>query len=74
MEFNIIKENDSYITVKSESPAFFVDLFHPKINFDDRGFILLPGEEKTIQMSNQKKGTINFEDMEIFALNNYLSD
>jgi len=74
LEFDIIKENDSYITVKSETPAFFVDLFHPKINFDDRGFILLPGEEKTIQMSNQKKRTINFKGMEIFALNNYLSE
>ena len=74
LEFDIIKENDSYISVKSESPAFFVDLFHPKINFDDRGFILLPGEEKTIQMSNPKNSTINFGDMEIFALNNYLSD
>jgi beta-mannosidase len=74
LEFDIIKENDLYITVKSEIPAFFVDLFHPKINFDDRGFILLSGEEKTVQMSNQKKPTINFEDMEIFVLNNYLSD
>jgi beta-mannosidase len=30
LELGIIKENDSYITVQSETPAFFVDLFHQK--------------------------------------------
>ena len=31
LEFDIINESALYITVKSETPAFFVDLFHPKI-------------------------------------------
>jgi beta-mannosidase len=66
------KKNE--INITTDKPAFFVDLYHPQLSFSDRGFILLPGEEKTIQMSNQKKRTINFKDMEIFALNNYLSD
>ena len=52
------KKNE--INITTDKPAFFVDLYHPQLSFSDRGFILLPGEEKTIQMSNRKKRTINF--------------
>jgi len=63
-----------YICLKSDVPSFFVDLYHPKISFSDRGFILLPGEEKIIEISNDEKREIDFKEINISVLNNYLSD
>lgn len=63
-----------YICLKSDLPAFFVDLYHPEISFLDRGFILLPGEEKRIMLKNKQHVPVEVDDIELFVLNNYLDN
>ncbi len=64
-----LQENGLKLT--TNKPAYFVDLYHPELEFSERGFILLPGEEKVLQIigSNQ---SINVNDIQIITLNNYL--
>jgi beta-mannosidase len=71
-EIDIEAGYESSITLKTDKPTFFVDLYHPKAEFNDRGFILLPGEEKEIGLSNQPDQRIKKEEIKIFSLNNYL--
>jgi beta-mannosidase len=63
-----------YICLKSDLPAFFVDLYHPEISFLDRGLILLPGEQKTIMIKNKRNVPVEADDIELFVLNNYLDN
>ena len=62
------------ILITTNSPAYFVDLYHPKMSFSDRGFILLPGEEKTLKTTQNSNRKIDIKDIEVFSLNNFLSD
>ena len=68
-EINIQQEKD-LIKISANKPAYFVDLFHPDLEFSDRGFILLPGEEKILQLTRGQ--SINKNEIQIFTLNNYL--
>ena len=45
-----------------------------EISFLDRGFILLPGEEKRIMLKNKRHVPIEVNDIELFVLNNYLDN
>jgi beta-mannosidase len=66
------KKNEIKLT--TNKPAYFVDLYHHKISFSDRGFILLPGEEKKLKYSPNGKREINIKEIEIFMLNSYLEN
>jgi len=68
---NGIKVN--HISLKTDSPAFFVDLYHPHIKFDARGFILLPGETRKIKIFQNNHGQIEPDKIKVYSLNNYLS-
>lgn len=63
---------NGYIKLTTDKPAFFVDLFHPNINFNDRGLIVLPEENIKVGLSTQNVKLVNIEDIDIFMLNNYL--
>jgi beta-mannosidase len=71
-EIEIDVKNENKILVKTDIPAFFVDLYHPEIQFNDRGFIILPGEKKDVTLLNSSKQLIKKEEIKIFSLNNYL--
>jgi beta-mannosidase len=73
LKFDIIKENDLYIVVKSKTTVFFVDLFHPRINFSDRGFILLPEETKKIKIVGDSDGKVLVDEIQAYSLNKYLN-
>ena len=64
---------NDFITLTSARPAFFVDVYHPGTAFSDRGFILLPGEKKTLKIIKGNKKIIS-ENIRIFCLNNYLEN
>ena len=68
-----IELQEKSLKLVTDKPAYFVDLYHPELEFSERGFILLPGEEKVLQIigSNQ---SITKNDIKIFTLNNYLSN
>ena len=68
---NIKMKDDKTVSINTDIPVFFVDLFHPEYEFSDRGFILLPGEQKELILSgNLKKSYLNR--IKIFTLNQYL--
>ena len=73
IEFQLIK-NNSYDCLKltTDNIALFLDVQHPDAYFSDRGFILLPGEEKFLNISFRFDEKINFDQLEIYTLNNYL--
>ena len=65
--------SEDYLKITTDKIAFFVDIQHPEYNFSDRGFILLPGEEKKLlKLSSHSGDKINLGQLEINILNNYL--
>ncbi len=75
IEYQLIKNNSSdCLNLTSDNIAIFVDAQHPDCNFSDRGFILLPGEEKLLDISSRSGKKINSDQLKIYALNNYLDD
>ena len=66
------KKKDEII-ITSNYPAYFVDLYHPKISFSDRGFILLPGETKKIKIVINNFDQVDPKKIEVYSLNKYLS-
>jgi beta-mannosidase len=59
-------------SIKTNKPAYFVDLYHPQLVFNNRGMIILPDEEVIISAEKKKQIQIKTEDIKIFTLNNYL--
>jgi hypothetical protein len=67
------KESDKFIIISVDKPTFFIDLYHPKLNFSDRGFIILPGEQKKIKIFKNDINKYRIEEITIFSLNNCLT-
>lgn len=73
MELDIVnKDESSELIVKSNNPAFFIDLYHPQLTFSDRGFCILPGELIKLKIPGEQIKPIKVNDIKIFSLNNYL--
>lgn len=70
-----VVENSSseFLRVTTDKIAIFIDIYHPVADFSDRGFILLPGEEKILKISMPAGEKVNVDELEIFTLNNYLA-
>ncbi|MBU2445142.1 MAG: hypothetical protein KJ666_06160, partial [Bacteroidetes bacterium] len=66
-----VSSENNVIILKSDKPVFFIDLYYPEAEFSERGFIILPGEEKKIKMLHPDK-PIRKENLKLFSLNNYL--
>jgi len=64
-------ENGSFV-VEAKIPCFFVELRHPKANFSEQGFILLPGEKKLVRAEDVEE-SIDVNNVEIYYLNRYLA-
>jgi len=73
LEFDLIEESDLFVSVKTDTPAFFIDLFHPDIDFNDRGFVLLPGETKKIKIIKNNFDQVDTKNIKVYSLNKYLS-
>ncbi len=73
LEFDLNEESDFFVSVKTDTPAFFIDLYHPDINFNDRGFVLLPGETKKIKMVKNNFDQVDTKKIKVYSLNKYLS-
>ena len=72
VKINLVrKSGKNNIIISTNKPAFFVDVFHPGLTFGDRGFILLPGEQKNLEIIEKNK-TIRKDAVKIFKLNDYL--
>jgi len=73
IKFQLIKNNSSdCLKLVTDKITLFLDVQHPNADFSDRGFILLPGEEKFLNIFFRSNEKINFDQLEIYTLNNYL--
>jgi len=73
IDLKVVEENTGYFAyLTANSPAFFVDLYHPKSCFSNRGFIVLPDETMKVKISGPKTGSIKSNEIKIYMLNNYL--
>lgn len=63
--------SNKQIEITSNKPAFFVDLYSKGIDFNERGFSLMPGDLKVITIKGDLE-KLRANDIKIFALNNYL--
>jgi beta-mannosidase len=73
IKFQLIKNNSTdCLKLITDKIALFLDVQHPDLDFSDRGFILLPGEEKFLNISFRSDEKINYDQLEIYTLNNYL--
>ncbi|MCX6173136.1 MAG: hypothetical protein NTZ27_00065 [Ignavibacteriales bacterium] len=70
----IRKGNDYYLELNSSKPALFLDFYHPKLTFSDRGFSLMPREKVLIKMSGKGVDKIQADEIKVFTLNDYLND
>ena len=64
--------NGSTVTLSSDKPAYFVDLYSKGIEFDKRGFTIMPGEEIVLNVVNYGELKLRAKDIEIYSLNKYL--
>ena len=72
LKFSISEGSENgVITLTAARPAFFVDVYSPGMTFSERGFIMLPGEKKNLNIIKGNK-RISRENIRVFSLNNYL--
>jgi beta-mannosidase len=67
------KGNDYYLELSSRKPVLFLDLYHPKLTFSDRGFSLMPKEKILIKMNGKGVDKIKADEIRIFTLNDFLN-
>lgn len=70
----IIKENDYYLEISTAKAALFLDFYHPRLIFSERGFSLMPREKVLIKMSGKNVNKVKADEIIIFTLNDYLND
>ncbi len=66
------KGSSKQIKLRSDRPAFFVDLFCTGFRFSDRGFSIMPDEEVYISFLNKSYDESDKYNIRIFSLNEYL--
>lgn len=70
----ISREDPDELVINSRDPVFFIDLYHPRLTFSDRGFFILPGEQIKLKVIGEQTQPLNIQDIKIYSLNNYLND
>lgn len=74
IKFELNKKENNRLIIKSDNPAYFIDLYHPKATFCERGFVLLPGEEKTVNINQKNFTKKDVKDIRVYTLNRFLSN
>ncbi len=67
-----IENGTKRISVVSDKPVYFVDLYAPGVEFSARGFNIITGEEIIVDILSANSPDVKIEDIKIFSLNNYL--
>ena len=71
-DINISRSGEDKLSIEANSLALFVDLYHDSARFSDRGFIMLPGEKKDLEILSGDLKKFEFSNVRIFTLNDYL--
>lgn len=72
LELSVTNELDKKLILHSNSLNMFVDLYFKGVTFNNRGFILLPGEQIDIKYSDMGNNITEINDIKCFSLNDYL--
>lgn len=72
VKINLNSENNS-VKLSTDKPAFFVDIYHPGITFQERGLIILPGEEVTVIYNELSGAKLDLAKLKITTLNEFLN-
>ncbi len=67
------EDRKNFLIVSADKPVFFLDIIHSRLNFSDRGFILLPGEKKKLFVDGKLPKNFSLDDLEIYHLNKFLA-
>lgn len=67
-----INERSKQLEVTSNKPAFFVDLYAKEIEFDKRGFTIMPGEKVILNSTDKNSTKLTKHKIKIYSLNKYL--
>jgi beta-mannosidase len=69
---SITNDSGQKLKLRSNNLSMFVDPYYRGVTFNNRGFILLPGEEITLSIYNKGNKITNLNDIRLFTLNDYL--
>jgi len=72
ISYDFSKINENKLIIESNNLALFVDLYHPEIVFEERGFILLAGEKKEISFTKLNDVIFKIDKLNLRMLNQYL--
>ena len=72
MSYDFSKINENKLFIESNNLALFVDLYHPEIVFEERGFILLGGEKREISFTKLDDVIFEIDKLKLRMLNQYL--
>ncbi|MBU2493788.1 MAG: hypothetical protein KJ571_14260 [Bacteroidetes bacterium] len=73
ISIKLIEGNDQKsLSVSSDKPSYFVDLYAEGVEFSKRGFTILPGYEIIVDYETSNKKKLKASDIKIYSLNNYL--
>lgn len=74
IKLEILEEDkNKFLQIKTDKPVFLMDVVHPKLQFSDRGFILLSNEKKNLLIEGNLPKNFKLSDLEIYHLNQFLS-
>ncbi|MEG8947129.1 glycoside hydrolase family 2 protein [Rosettibacter firmus] len=73
INFELKNQNqENYLDITTDKPAFFVDIVISGAILEERGFIIVPGETKLIKVNNLQNSKINKKNVSVFCLNQFL--
>ncbi len=72
ISYDFSKINENKLFIESNNLALFVDLYHPEIVFEERGFILLGGEKREISFTKIDDVIFEIDKLKLRMLNQYL--
>lgn len=70
----INNDNKQTLIITTNKTAFFVDVIADNAIFSDRGMILLPEEKCELKIEPKGNRRIKLDDIEVYSLNQFLSD
>lgn len=74
IKLEILEEDkNNFLQIKTDKPVLLMDIVHSKLQFSDRGFILLPNEKKKLLIEGKLPKNFKLNDLEIYHLNQFLS-
>lgn len=72
ISYDFSKINENKLFIESNNLALFIDLYHPEIVFEERGFILLGGEKREIRFTKLNDVILEIDKLKLRMLNQYL--